>query len=151
MTPTRRRTAWAAVLIALAAVPVAGWLALRAVDSPPVEPRLLAGPPTGKKVLSRLVLTGRALGAVRPGMARAEVEEVLGRPAPDAVGPVVGDGGRAVYVIRYPAELDGPVWCAPDLRGPCEAVLEYDAARPGHPLLGATCTPVATLPRAKAA
>src|SRR4051812_38972150 len=117
MTPTRRRVAWAAVFFtAAAAVLTAGWLARQPAGPPEAEPRIVGWVPPGKAD-SPAAATGRALAEIRPGMPRAEVEAVLGRPAPDAVGPVEESGGRAVYRARYPAELNGPVWCAPDVRG----------------------------------
>jgi hypothetical protein len=140
MAPNRRTRWWAAAGFLAVGLPTAGWLWLDALDRP-VTPRLVSGPPRVADAEHPLVTVGRALHAVRPGMPRAEVESALGPPDPAGVGPVVRDGERAVYHTRYRAVLTEAAWCAPNLRGPCEAVLEFDATRPGHPLLGVVCTP----------
>jgi hypothetical protein len=87
-------------------------------------------------------VVGSALRSVKLGMPRAEVEGLMGRPEPGSVGPAERSGDQTVYRIRYATYLAEGVWFAPEVRGFCETVLEYDAARPGHPLLRATCTPL---------
>jgi hypothetical protein len=71
-------------------------------------------------------------------MSRTEVEGVLGPPPADRVLPVRGDA--ATYLTGYPA-LFGPV---PPVqitrrtlppRPDAHVALEFDASRPGHPLV----------------
>jgi hypothetical protein len=51
-----------------------------------------------------------------------------------------------VYRTHYPAYLAAPVPLSPRVMGFCEAVLEYDASSPGHPLLRVTAIPRGGLP-----
>lgn len=62
-----------------------------------------------------------------PGMTRRDVEILLGVPSADRVAPITPD--RLTYRTTYPVH---PCQSA----GQCPPVaLEYDASRPGHPLV----------------
>lgn len=91
--------------------------------------------------LVRMRAVGMGLRAVHEGMSRAEVESRLGRPSPRDIRPVERANGRVVYRTHYPAFLTQSLSVAPNVDGYCEAILEYDAAAPGHPLLSITAVP----------
>lgn len=64
-----------------------------------------------------------------PGMPRRDVEELLGAPPAERVGAVAR--GRLSYRTTYPVQQP------PQANGPPQPLLalEFDASRPGHPLL----------------
>jgi hypothetical protein len=148
---------WVLVALGVAAlvlVGAVGWYTLppqRGVAPPP--PLASAGPartaPTpeaNSPEAERLRAVGDALQSLQLGMRRVEVEGILGRPDPGLVGPVQRAGDRATFSTRYPAFVTGQLWFAPEVRGRCEAVLEYDATRPGHPLVRLSCNPSPATP-----
>jgi hypothetical protein len=90
---------------------------------------------------------------LRTGMTRAEVEKLIGAPAPDRVSAAVVTDGRVTYLSTYEADFGPPQTVRPltDVRRaslkrfvpPVSAaidrtlvMLEFDATKPGHPLLG---------------
>lgn len=101
---------------------------------PPQQPQV---PPA----LARLIAVGSGLHSVRPGMSRADVEAIVGRPDPRHTTSLIQTGNRNVYRTVYLAYLYEPLATVPNLRGYCEAELEYDADRFGHPLIRIGCTP----------
>lgn len=86
------------------------------------------------------------LPRLRPGMTRVEIEGLLGPPAPTSLQPVAVDGRRTTYQTAYElAEPDPPHTVRPLPRPPVRrdpadpkavVALEYDASKPGHPLVG---------------
>jgi hypothetical protein len=137
----RRRLVLLAVLVPLLGSLAYGWIRFLEWERGTV-PRL--GPGGAKAIREedrKARDTGNALASVRPGMPRSEVEDMLGPPELGSPGGFQEKDGRKVYHTRYQAFLVAPIWCAPNLRGPCEAILEFDATRHGHPLLNVTCTP----------
>ena len=119
-----------------------GWAVTDSTPNPKpaaAAPDLLEPPMAAE--LTRMRAVGTALRAVQEGMPRAEVEARLGRPSPRDIRPVERANGRVVDRTHYPAFLNAPMSFAPTVEGYCEAVLEYDAAAPGHPLLRITAIP----------
>ena len=93
--------------------------------------------------------TAQALTKLKPGMTRAEVEELVGVPAPDNIRPVTVVDGKVTYQTAYEADLGPPATIrpitllrshpaplTPAAKGRTLVTLEYDATKPGHPLLG---------------
>jgi hypothetical protein len=91
--------------------------------------------------------TAETLPRLKPGMTRAEVEELVGAPKADGVGPATASGDRLVYHAAYEADLNPPATVRPIHatskirhlpRPPVTEIvfLEFDASRPGHPLVG---------------
>lgn len=86
------------------------------------------------------------LPRLKPGMTRVEIESLLGPPTPHSLQPVTVDGGRTTYQTAYElAEPDPPRTVRPlpkprIARAPNDTksivALEYDASKPGHPLVG---------------
>ena len=101
---------------------------LHVPDSPPPPPEA-----------ARWEHIGAQLPNIRTGMARAEVEAMLGRPEPMNVDAIPKE--QTTYHTRYLAYLHQPIALAPTIRGLCEVDLTFDASRPGHPLLHITFTP----------
>lgn len=97
--------------------------------------------PTATAELNRMRSVGAGLGSIHEGMPRTEVEARLGRPAPRDIRPFERANGKVVYRTHYPAFLNQALSIAPNVAGYCEAVLEYDASSPGHPLLSVTAVP----------
>jgi hypothetical protein len=95
--------------------------------------------------------TAQVLAKLKPGMTRAEVEGVLGAPAPHAIHPVTVTDGTITYNTTYEADLGPPPTVRP-IRphpkfpmppaqatrpaAPTVVILQFDATKPGHPLLG---------------
>jgi hypothetical protein len=96
--------------------------------------------------------TAQGLSRLKPGMTRAEVEGLVGTPAPDHVYPATVADGVVTYSTSYEADL-GPVPTVRPIRphsralpvsspvgpkpsGPTVVTLQFDATKPGHPLLG---------------
>lgn len=86
-----------------------------------------------------------AFPKLKPGMPRSEVEGLIGAPAAGSTSPaVITDGGRVTYHTQYEADL-GPVATVrpierakrsePRREAVAIVTLEFDATRPGHPLL----------------
>ena len=135
-------------------------------DTLPVEPQVMVVDGTHRPALQRRPIPGppsfedagpakptpqdtaQVLSKLKPGMTRAEVEELVGLPAAGDIHPATVADGKVTYHTSYEADL-GP---APTVRPariprprvqPGEAnpprtlvTLEYDASKPGHPLLG---------------
>lgn len=89
--------------------------------------------------------TAHAFPKLKPGMPRSEVEGLIGAPAAGSTSPaVITDGGRVTYHTQYEADL-GPVATVrpierakrsePRREAVAIVTLEFDATRPGHPLL----------------
>jgi hypothetical protein len=90
-----------------------------------------------------------ALSKLRPGMSRVEVEELVGAPTADSVHPVTVTDGRARYRAAYdigdpePLATIRPIKRLPIKPMPriphessgIQVALEYDASKPGHPLI----------------
>lgn len=90
----------------------------------------------------------RVLAKLKPGMTRAEVEKLVGAPAPDLVSAATITDGRVTYHTAYEADLGPPATVRPirptrplpavrdpDPTGRTLITLEFDATKPGHPLL----------------
>jgi hypothetical protein len=110
--------------------------------------RLLPPPVADTPVLAPTVLP-----KLRPGMPRTEVEDLLGAPAPTDIHPATVAGGRVTYFTAYETDL-APVPTVRSTRPiasmgrqpPSDknaarpprtlVTLEFDATKPGHPLVG---------------
>ena len=119
---------------------------------PPLQPRPFPAPPNFDELEAGKPTpqdTAQVLSKLKPGMTRAEVEGLVGLPADGDIHPATVADGRVTYHTSYEADL-GP---APTVRPtriprprtqPGEpnstprtlVTLEYDASKPGHPLLG---------------
>jgi hypothetical protein len=85
------------------------------------------------------------LPKLKPGMSRAQVETLVGLPAPERIHPVTASDGRLTYRTAY--DLAGadlpmtvrPIRPQPRIPQPVQpqalVALEYDASQPGHPLV----------------
>lgn len=128
----------AAALAAIVLVFLGVWWAAR-----PKDDAVRVTDPEEQPVVSpdatRWERTGVRLDGIQLGMARAEVEAILGAPEPLNVGGMRKD--QTTYHTRYLAIVTKPLPFAPDVTGFCEAELTFDASKPGHPLLRVTCTP----------
>lgn len=117
-----------------------GW-PRRPLPPPPLNPPENAKPdPQG---------TAQVLSKLKPGMTRAEVEQLVGTPAPDDILPATVSDGKVTYQTAYEADL-GPLPTVrpiepmrphakahrPAPKGRTLVTLEFDATKPGHPLLG---------------
>jgi hypothetical protein len=106
---------------------------------PPVPPQ---GTPQGKV---------QALSRLKPGMTRVEVEGLVGAPQATDIHPATIADGRVTYHTSYEADLEPPPTVRPirplphnpKTRDPMAqpntrtlVTLEFDATKPGHPLLG---------------
>jgi hypothetical protein len=132
-----------AVVLAVLVTGFGTWVAADLTG--PSGRRPTTDPPEWNPVLTdpaRQQLMGRALLAVRVGMPRLKVEELLGPPMPEDLRPVDLTGRSPVYQASYRAVLPGPHPDCPGVSGPCQVVLAFDAGRPGHPLTRITCTPL---------
>lgn len=148
------------VLLAVVAVAFVGWIWWDAKPRAPVDAvgRLdVSGP--GKRVESMDATIEdptappdptpvRGISRLKPGMTRAEVEKLVGLPDADRVYPVTVADGRATYHAAYEADL-GPAPTvrpiasrrikSPPVTDPATrtlVTLEFDATKPGHPLVG---------------
>jgi hypothetical protein len=144
------------ILGSILLVAFAGWLAHDAMpreqaslpsDEP--QPRLVQVPkrlpqppfPLPLRDPSRpSVVTPDMITQLQPGMARVEVEELIGLPPAGLVHPVSNVEGRLTYRASYLANLEPsralPPGAAPLNPAPRSLIgLEYDASRTGHPLL----------------
>lgn len=145
------------LLLAAAAVGFAAWVVWDAVtprqegtalrpdrpwgDEAP-NPAALLGPivpgPRQVRNLPRPgVVTADLIPRLLPGMTRTAVEDLIGPPPDDQLRPVTNVDGRLTYRATYPANL-GPAMPLPPgttAPGPMTIGLEFDATRPGHPLV----------------
>lgn len=125
------------------------------VSGPPAPPQLPAPPPgpvdfgqPTEALRPNPRGTAQGLSKLKPGMTRAEVEVLVGAPAPDHIHPATVADGQVTYSTSYEADL-GP---APTVR-PIRThrpvavpeskslklwvvTLQFDATKPGHPLVG---------------
>lgn len=126
-----------------AAVAVGGvvWWTMARRERPPAPVQSPLTSPQVSPEVARLQAVGDALRTIRIGMPRVDVERQLGSPAPKHTFPLIRVGDKLVYRTAYQALVREPLPLAPEARGFIEAVLEYDASRPGHPLLRLTCSP----------
>lgn len=93
---------------------------------------------------NRIKLTPREIAQVVPklktGMTRAEVEGLVGEPAPGAIQPQIIGGDHTSYAMSYEADLtppDSPMANGePQSKSRTLVTLVFDATKPGHPLLG---------------
>lgn len=100
---------------------------------------------TTESVRSPGLVTPELVPQLRPGMSRSEVEALIGPPPADLVTPVVESNGRMTYHASYLANLDAPApkpenfsrrsVPAPQPVAKSVISLEFDATRPGHPLV----------------
>jgi len=146
-----------ALLLAAAAVGFGAWVVWDAVTPRREEAALrpgglggveglnpvdLLGPPVpGPRQVRNLprpgVVTADLIPRLQPGMSRTAVEDLIGPPPDDQLQPVQNVDGRLTYRASYPANL-GPVMPLPPgttAPGPMTIGLEFDATRPGHPLV----------------
>jgi len=80
------------------------------------------------------VVTQEQISRLTPGMARVEVEGVIGVPPAGLVHPVSNVDGRFVYRASYLANLDPRREAS--IPAPRSIIaIEFDASRPGHPLV----------------
>lgn len=130
---------WCAVLLALSATAFGVWTwqsgarerTPRAVQNSGVRK---AGPQF--QATDADVLPGRSLADLRPGMPRTEVEQLLGGPTPK-IQPAVVHNARVTYCVTYPVTLVPPAGPGQATGSPTAFVtLEFDATKPGHPLIG---------------
>lgn len=92
--------------------------------------------------------TAHVLPKLKPGMTRAEVEGLVGTPAAGDTHPAEVADGRVIYRTTYEVDLDPPQTVRPirpfrpmppTAKPPSDRTLitlEFDATKPGHPLLG---------------
>lgn len=89
------------------------------------------------------VVTHEQMPHLKPGMSRSEVEAMIGPPPSDLVTPVEEADGQMTYRATYLANFDAPTIRPTATRRlpPAPVVpksviaLEFDASRPGHPLV----------------
>lgn len=134
------------LLLGLVVVGLVAWVALDATPRPAPPPDdagtaapgevAQAGPdgPIAPPVRGRYPNEPGAVNALMvdllfPGMTRREVEELLGAPAAGRV--AAADPDRLTYRTTYPILRDP----TPDGPPPALVALEFDASRPGHPLV----------------
>lgn len=113
----------------------------------PVSLTLPYSPPAAPTVTT---VSLNKLPQLRPGMSRVAVENLIGAPLPEQLGPISVLDGRATYLTTYPLDLEAetpntvrparfhpPRPPAPENLPRAELVLtlEFDASRPGHPLV----------------
>jgi hypothetical protein len=88
--------------------------------------------------------TAQVLPKLKPGMTRAEVEELVGVPAAQDILPATVVDGKVRYCTTYEADLEPPPTVRPirtahgrPPRPSARTVvaLEFDATKPGHPLI----------------
>jgi hypothetical protein len=172
MRPFRLLSKHPLVLLAVVAVAFVGWIWRDAL--PQRDPAASGGPSVRRAVpqpfddsltvadvlvadVNELRLPPDAahnISKLRTGMTRAEVEKLVGAPAPDRVSAAVVSDGRVTYHAIYEADLGPPATVRPIAEtrrvtnkrflpvplSPAAdrtlVTLEFDATKPGHPLLG---------------
>jgi hypothetical protein len=105
-------------------------------------------PPPPDRPQGPSVVTPEQVPQLKPGMTRSEVEAIIGPPPAGLVSPVSESEGRMTYTAAYLANLDpgptpvrGPMPVGRRLPPPPNSIpksmiaLEFDASKPGHPLL----------------
>jgi hypothetical protein len=148
------------LILCVAVAGLGAWVALDSIgpgnpgqpDNPPVlHPRRLPVPMSdtvsGLPGAARSQLVSvNVLPKLRPGMTRVEVEGLIGPPTAEQIRPVMVADGRLTYRTTYELADPDPVMTVrpiqPRPRIPSQPgeprsiiALEYDASRPGHPLL----------------
>lgn len=92
----------------------------------------------------------RGIPKLKPGMMRAEVEKLVGGPVDNRVSPATVTDGRVTYHAAYEADFGPAATVRPIARTRVKApveptappvdrtlvTLEFDASKPGHPLVG---------------
>lgn len=92
----------------------------------------------------------RGIPKLKPGMTRAEVEKLVGGPVDNRVSPATVTDGRVTYHAAYEADFGPAATVRPIARSRARVsveptapvvdrtlvTLEFDASRPGHPLVG---------------
>lgn len=129
--------------------PLNGDPKLVSVEAPPLV-RFLPAPPDAEVPPPKPPQnTAQALLKLKPGMTRVEVEGLVGLPEATDIQPATIADGRVTYQTSYEADLELPPTVRP-IRSPrpmprdpmvqpgtrTRVVLEFDATKPGHPLLG---------------
>ncbi|QJW96054.1 hypothetical protein [Frigoriglobus tundricola] len=120
-----------------------------AVNNPNEVPLLVPPPPPpfpGKKWKNTQSSSADLLARLKPGMTRAEVDGLVGIPAPEDISPVTVADGKVTYQTAYDADLGAPSTIRPlqptkngaAQRSRTLVTLEFDATKPGHPLLSVT-------------
>ena len=144
-------------LFAVVAAAFGTWVAadlLRPPAQPPAPPPAeevgqltVVGPEFLPPTRTVTVVPRTKLPQLRPGMSRVEVEDLLGTPLPEQLSPITVQDGRVTYQTTYPVDLDPvplntvrefshpPRPPAPRTVPTTILTLEFDASRPGHPLL----------------
>ena len=100
----------------------------------------------GKKWKTTQNGSAELIAKLKPGMTRAEVDGLVGIPAPEDISPVTVVDGKMTYQTTYDADLGAPSTIRPiQSTGSGSAqkartliTLEFDATKPGHPLLSVT-------------
>lgn len=129
-----------AALVALSAVAFGVWVwrsASREVAPPNVNLPAGGRKPSLKAQLAEdeevtdTAQTARSLSDLQPGMPRTAVEQFLGNP-PQSTQPAAVRNERVTYCVTYQVTL------APAGRAPTRTsvTVEFDATKPGHPLIG---------------
>ncbi|MCI0700409.1 MAG: hypothetical protein L0241_04950 [Planctomycetia bacterium] len=123
------------------------------VDVPTFEGEVVLEPAPQRRVLPpnegekpNPQRTARVLPKLKPGMTRTEVEGLVGVPAPQDIHPVRVSNGKVTYLASYDADL-APIQTVRPIR-PTHPMgqptppatrtfvtLEFDATKPGHPLI----------------
>ena len=116
-------------------------------DWAPPQRRLPVPPGVEEKSRPTPQDTAQVLPKLKPGMTRTEVEGLVGVPAARDILPATIADGKVTYHTAYEADLEPPATVRPirtprplarDPRpnGRTLVTLEFDATKPGHPLLG---------------
>ncbi|MBN9119619.1 MAG: hypothetical protein J0I06_10770 [Planctomycetes bacterium] len=118
------------------------------LEREPAIRRLRVLPPDVRTAEGLRAEATTGLAKLKPGMPRAEVEKLVGPPAAEHVYPATVADGRVTYQAAYEADLGPPptvrpirtqrlpVPREPDSHGRMLVTLEFDATKPGHPLVG---------------
>jgi hypothetical protein len=99
------------------------------------------GPDDAVKTRPTPQVVAQVLPRLKPGMTRTEVEDLLGVPAPEDIHAATVLGGRVTYETVYEADLGARTVRllhtpkAPGSDPRTVVSLEFDATKPGHPLL----------------
>jgi hypothetical protein len=87
------------------------------------------------------------LPKLKPGMTRTEVEQLIGPPEPDQIQPVTQTNGSLTYCTAYELVGSQPLMTIRPIQPKASRIpnkpaepkshvtLEYDASKPGHPLI----------------